>query len=250
MSEDKNGNKVIKLSTAVAFFAVFIALGCLVVAGSNQESFVEQFSFASTITSIVLSVIAIWMSISGERNTNEIKEKIGEAANRLEKTSSDFEKLGQKSEDSIKQQEDFYMNTAKNFNSILSELNALKNKVDISQEVIQKTNLLFQKDNTNGLEFISDSAVKEIYNNLLSTDVDNIFDKALNIVVEYFCDDEKLTYINNRETDDFYYYIKEKSKDKKESFDFIVGAAGTNFRLFYVLKLHERKNLRRELIIK
>lgn len=43
---------------------------------NRVDEAVAQVSFASTITSIVLSAIAIWMSITGERSTNEIKTRI------------------------------------------------------------------------------------------------------------------------------------------------------------------------------
>lgn len=43
----------------------------------------EHFSFAATVTSIILSVIAIFMSISGEVKTQTIRDKIEQEANQI-----------------------------------------------------------------------------------------------------------------------------------------------------------------------
>ena len=55
--------------------ASFISLGSIVLSLCEKDIFVAQVSFASTITSIVLSVIAIWMRISGEECRNPQQQK-------------------------------------------------------------------------------------------------------------------------------------------------------------------------------
>ena len=52
----------------------------------NQSVFVEQFSMASTITSIILSVIAIIMSITGEGKTEGIRNQMTETTQELRNT--------------------------------------------------------------------------------------------------------------------------------------------------------------------
>lgn len=76
----------------IALAAIF-CFGSIVLALYNQEAFVGQVSFGCTITSIVLSVIAIWMSISGERSTNDIRIKISESTERLARTTQEIETL-------------------------------------------------------------------------------------------------------------------------------------------------------------
>ncbi len=56
----KRRTSFIMLLLAVALFII-----ALTIKTADNNTFVNQVSFASTITSIVLSVIAIWMSISG-----------------------------------------------------------------------------------------------------------------------------------------------------------------------------------------
>lgn len=53
---------------------------------SDVETFVNQLSFASTIASIILSVLAIIMSISGEGKTEGIRNQMSETTMELRKT--------------------------------------------------------------------------------------------------------------------------------------------------------------------
>lgn len=96
--------------------ASVISIGSIVLSLCNKDTFVAQVSFASTITSIVLSVIAIWMSISSERTTNDIKSKIWESTERLAKTTENVEILNDRNES--------IMNTQ------LNELNDVKEKLE------------------------------------------------------------------------------------------------------------------------
>lgn len=63
--------------------AAILLFGGIILASADQTEFAAQVSFASTITSIILSVIAILMSLWGERTTNDIKTRITESAERL-----------------------------------------------------------------------------------------------------------------------------------------------------------------------
>ena len=60
---------------------------------SNGEEFVAQFSFASTITSIVLSVLAIIMSISGEGKTEHIKDQLQESVKNINISQKKLKKI-------------------------------------------------------------------------------------------------------------------------------------------------------------
>ena len=86
----KHEKRKLHMNYIIAISAI-ISLGSVVLALYNQDAFVAQVSFAATITSIVLSVIAIWMSISGERSTDDIKVKIAESTERLSGTTKEIE---------------------------------------------------------------------------------------------------------------------------------------------------------------
>ena len=73
----------------ILIIAVALLILSVVITTVWNTDFVAQVSYASTITSIILSVIAIWMSITGERSTNEIKNKVSEAATSLTYTTNE-----------------------------------------------------------------------------------------------------------------------------------------------------------------
>ena len=85
----------------VVTICFIICIGTIIIAAYNQEAFVSQVSFAGTITSIVLSVIAIWLSISGERTTNDIRIKIAESTERLSDTTKNVETLNKNYENTM-----------------------------------------------------------------------------------------------------------------------------------------------------
>lgn len=121
MEKNENANNIqneknrLHIKYIIAISAI-ICLGSIILSLSDKDIFVDQVSFASTITSIVLSVIAIWMSISGERTTNDIKSRITESTERLSKTTANVEILNNKNESIMSSQ--------------LKELNDVKEKLE------------------------------------------------------------------------------------------------------------------------
>lgn len=74
--------KCIKTKLHARYLAA-IAIGICIwqFAGTtDSDAFIAQFSFASTIASIILSVLAIIMSITGEGKTEHIKDQLHESA--------------------------------------------------------------------------------------------------------------------------------------------------------------------------
>ena len=116
------------------YFLIFI-LGislmiiALVIKTSDNTVFVNNVSFASTITSIILSVIAIWMSITGERSTNEIKTKVSDSVDRLEKTSSESDKIVTDLSKTLSEQNESYNKIKDQMESILSEVHGVKTTI-------------------------------------------------------------------------------------------------------------------------
>lgn len=66
-----------------------------------DKEFTGLVSFASTITSIILSVIAIIMSITGESKTEMIKDQIEEATFRLDKAVDDISTANKEMKESL-----------------------------------------------------------------------------------------------------------------------------------------------------
>lgn len=114
---------VLILGIALMIFAVVIKT-------SDDAVFVNQVSFAGTITSIILSVIAIWMSITGERSTNEIKTKVSESVDKLLKTSNESDKLVTDLSEMLSGQNESYNKIKNQMESILSEVNGVKTTIE------------------------------------------------------------------------------------------------------------------------
>lgn len=57
----------------------------------KETEFVSHFSFASTVTSIVLSVLAIFMSVTGEAKTQAIRDRIEQEADEIIKVTARLE---------------------------------------------------------------------------------------------------------------------------------------------------------------
>ena len=118
----------------VVVICFIICIGTIIIAAHNQESFVSQVSFAGTITSIVLSVIAIWMSISGERTTNDIRIKITESTERLSDTTKNVETLNKNYEKTMDTQLNELKNVQEQLAKVIFSINNVGEQVSHLQE--------------------------------------------------------------------------------------------------------------------
>lgn len=121
----------IKYIVAIALILLF---GGIVLATSNQNEFVNQISFASTITSIILSVIAIWMSISGERSTNDIRMSIAESTERLSGTTKEIESLNSNYKETMDKQLIQLTNVQEQLTNIIHSVDNVGEQVARMQE--------------------------------------------------------------------------------------------------------------------
>lgn len=101
---------------------------------ANNSEFSDWLSFASTLTSIILSVIAIFMSISGESKTEGIRNQMEETAYRLDNAVDDVSNANEE---------------------IKSSIIELQKKIDSMSEKVDN----FSKQNSN--ENIADNSLKK-----------------------------------------------------------------------------------------
>ncbi len=127
--------------------AIIICFGSIILATYNQKAFVEQISFAGTVTSIILSVLAIWMSISGERTLNDIKSKIVESTERLSVTTINVEHLNNNYEKMMDEQFKELKNFQTQLESLIGHVDIVGKKVSIVQEKVD--NNYFKFDSVN-----------------------------------------------------------------------------------------------------
>lgn len=110
----------------ILVIAGILCLGSIILSAHNQTAFVSQVSFGATITSIVLSVIAIWLSISGERSTNEIRISIADSANKLSNTASDIENINSNFEKTMVTQLNELRNVQHELNQLTISVNSIE----------------------------------------------------------------------------------------------------------------------------
>lgn len=93
-------------SRYIACISIGIAVWLIATGAADTEEFASWISFASTVASIILSVIAIIMSITGENKTNTMRDKMEEASRKIEKASEAIEKANIASKENIEDLKD------------------------------------------------------------------------------------------------------------------------------------------------
>lgn len=87
----------------IACIATGIVIWLITTGTSSNEKFPELISFASTITSIILSVIAIIMSITGESKTDAMRNQMERTTKKLEDTVDIVENANRENVGNIKE---------------------------------------------------------------------------------------------------------------------------------------------------
>ena len=135
------GRRTVVMGLVISLVLLILAL---TVKTASAEVFADQVSFAGTVTSIVLSVIAIWMSITGERNTNEIKEKVRDSTDRLTDTTNNSRALSEELKETLDNQNTKY-------DEIISKVESVINNIDgMKDSVSSISDLLCEMGNTSG----------------------------------------------------------------------------------------------------
>lgn len=124
----------------ILIIAIALMILALTIKTSDSSEFVGQVSFASTITSIILSVIAIWMSITGERSTNEIKTKVSEAVDKLLKTTGESDRLVSDLGNILSEQNESYRDIKNQMEFVLSEVRGVKTTVSSMNDFFMSSN--------------------------------------------------------------------------------------------------------------
>lgn len=103
-------------SKYLLIIATMICIWLFAVTTHGDSDFVAQISFASTITSIILSVLAIIMSITGEGKTEQMKEQLENAAKQINESQRVVNEINKSIE--------------KNLSQLNVEIKRLSDKVD------------------------------------------------------------------------------------------------------------------------
>ncbi len=160
-----------RTNTIILVVAVMLLIISFTMRSASNEKFVNQVSFASTITSIILSVIAIWMSISGERTTNEIRFKVSDSVERLVKATDESGHIVNELGDTLKKQNDTYELMKNQIKSMLTEVHGMKSTVDLLHSFVNdsyKEKTITSPDN---LLVVFDNTIKSMGSNKMTEDL-------------------------------------------------------------------------------
>lgn len=149
----KRVDEAVSHRTTMILLAISIALMilALTIKTANDSAFVGQVSFASTVTSIVLSVIAIWMSITGERSTNEIKEKVSASVDKLTETTNKSTVLTDDLKRTLNNQNTKYDEIMEKMENIVKNIEGMNNTVGSMNNLLSKIGASTNK-NDNGVD--------------------------------------------------------------------------------------------------
>lgn len=121
-------------SRYIACISVGILTWVLATGQANTKDFADWISFASTITSIILSVTAIILSITGEGKTDAMRGQMEETARKLDNVASNMSKETAEANKEISQL----------INQLDEQIKILQEKVDKVPEQVSK----YSKTNT------------------------------------------------------------------------------------------------------
>lgn len=198
---------------------LFIIAGILAVIGfslafGRDNVALGQISMASTVSSIILSSIAIFMSISGENKLNYTQNTLMETSDRLFNISNNIEQANSLFDGAIDQK--------------LSKLDEISDRLEkIGQSVDKVEKEVFGREfraNENSTFYLSKEKLWKIYERMIGGQ-NNIVNKIVKITIEYIivCLAENATF----EPDNMDKYLESVIKDSDVYFEgFAMGILG------------------------
>lgn len=129
--KDSCNIKYVKLKLHLKYviaICIIITMFTVVAATVTNDKFVDQISFASTITSIILSVIAIIVTLIGEMKSENTKDKLVSVSDNLSKFSETIESATDKLQD------------ISDVNIKINKLDDIINRIDNVNNKVSETN--------------------------------------------------------------------------------------------------------------
>lgn len=153
---------------------ILAVIGISIALGGCSEA-LGQISMASTVSSIILSSIAIFMSISGENKLNYTHDRLVETSDRMSEITGHIEKANSMLDSTINQK-------LVRIDDIFDRLEEIGQSVNnVEKEMLNKTTLDMNKEST---ATISSNILWEIYDNMVK-EQSNLFDQMTKAVIEY-----------------------------------------------------------------
>lgn len=161
--------------------SVALLILALTIRTADNDIFVDQVSFASTITSIILSVIAIWMSISGERQTGEIKEKVVIASDKLADTVDESQKIMKDLKAILKEQENIYVGIRDKITSVDVSLKNMFDEKKSKSHIDGNSYFINAMDGLKDWEYRDDllKCIKNVFDRINEERIDDIIKETI-----------------------------------------------------------------------
>lgn len=169
-----------------------ISFGCvcavIILQCSDGKTFQNCISVSSTVVSIILSVIAIILSVTGGRSTNEIRNKISDATDRLSKTTIDAESVNENFKKIAGEQLNGFNNIKNDLETLLIRLENIESETMSANEMLSQL-VSIGNDTENMNEKLSDDFVIEVVSRMrkVSTkeSVNVLMNKVIELAIEY-----------------------------------------------------------------
>ena len=205
--------------------SILAVIGISIAIGGNDEA-LGQISMASTVSSIILSSIAIFMSISGENKLNYTHDKLVETSDRMSGITANLELANNLLNDTI--------NHITKIDYISERLEHIGQSVDnVEKEVFNRTTL---RVNENSTVSVSSDIIWQVYQNLIEESTDafrEIIKAAIEYVVVYFVDENDYT------IDDMLKYVESVVGFSNKIYEgYVVGVLG----VFAIMGIDEKNN--------
>lgn len=164
---------------------IFIIFSIAIIAGGDSL-LSGQLSLASTVSSIILSAIAIFMSISGERKTDSIRDQLVETASKLDNTTNDVQKSNEKMLSNLMESIENVRNLHDRIVEIKTSMSSFENSLSATKELVESN---FNQDNPTSKGSIESKFQESLYIEFLFKGIRKKLDKdmkiAFDILVQY-----------------------------------------------------------------
>ncbi|MCI5872528.1 MAG: hypothetical protein PUJ55_12130 [Clostridiales bacterium] len=135
----------------------------------SSEQFVDELSLAATVSSIILSVLAIIMSISGNKTMNEIEVRLGDTASKMNTSSNKATEINDSLIKNIAKQEDIFIKFEERLGTIIQKIDSVKESTDKFYN--SRTDFLLDDTDKDAKELLNEEKARRFFSALLAESV-------------------------------------------------------------------------------
>ena len=165
-------------------YLLSIAIGLIIlsvlIATKGGNEFANQLSMGSTISSIILSAIAIFMSIAGENKMSGIQSQLTETATNLKNVTHKVSTVNAEMQEQLEEKLIKLTELSNSLNDMRQDVFDVKNKMDTTAEVLNKISFENTDIKTNNF---NKNQIIDLYNYVLKRY--SVGKEQINQIMEY-----------------------------------------------------------------